>query len=244
MKRSLLASASASAIFLAAGAQAADLGSRPVYKAPAAESVPWAWTGFYIGGNVGAVWGRSFVSDTPGTLNPYFNPFGISGLIANGRGVIGGVQAGYNWQVSSFVLGVEGDFSGASLDRSTTITAFGVPRTYRSRLDSLATIRGRIGVAFGRALIYGTGGVAFANLKDQLTDPGNAFTAGPGSNLTGWTVGGGIEYAFADHWTAKAEYLHIGFRDRTATAPGFPSAYAFRFRDSADVARVGINYKF
>jgi outer membrane immunogenic protein len=244
MKKSLIASASASAIFLAAGAQAADLGGRPVYKAPAAEPVPWAWTGFYIGGNVGAAWGRSSISDAPGTTNIYFTPLGLSGLNANGRGVIGGVQAGYNWQVASFVLGLEGDFSGASLDRSTAVTVFGVPRTYRSRLNWLATIRGRIGVAFGRTLIYGTGGAAFAGLNDQLTDPGGAFTASPGSNFTGWTVGGGVEYAFADRWTAKAEYLHIGFRDRTATAPGFPTAYAFRFRDSVDVARVGINYKF
>jgi outer membrane immunogenic protein len=113
----------------------------------------------------------------------------------------------------------------------------------------LGTVRGRIGWAFDRLLVYGTGGAAFASLKDQFTDPPGVgpigFTSAPSSSVSGWTAGGGIEYAFADHWTAKAEYLHVGFPDRSVTTTVFPgSAYSFVFKDSLNIARVGINYKF
>ena len=60
--------------------------------------------------------------------------------------------------------------------------------------------------------------------------------------MTGWTVGGGVEYAFADHWTAKAEYLHVSFLDRTVT--DVTTGYVFDFKDQLDIGRVGINYKF
>ncbi|HET7850770.1 MAG TPA: outer membrane protein [Pseudolabrys sp.] len=246
MKKSLLASASVTAIVLATGAQAADLGNRPVYKAPAFAPAPWSWTGFYVGGNVGAVWGRSSVENDPSSVATW-----LDGRTDNNRtGVIGGVQAGYNWQWASLVLGIEGDISFASLDRSVTAANFLAPPfqdTLRSRLDWLATIRGRLGWAVDRWLIYGTGGVAFAHFNDELSDPPSVlgFTVGPDSSRTGWTAGGGIEYAFTDHWTAKAEYLHVGFADQTATVTTPPAAgYAFRFRDSLDIARVGINYKF
>jgi outer membrane immunogenic protein len=96
-------------------------------------------------------------------------------------------------------------------------------------------------------LVYGTGGAAFASFKNELTDPPSVigFTVSPSSGATGWTAGGGIEYAFADHWTARAEYLHVGFPDRTAAVSPIPlNNYGFIFKDSLDIGRVGINYKF
>jgi len=105
-------------------------------------------------------------------------------------------------------------------------------------------VRGRLGLAFDRVLIYGTGGVAFADLKGQLSDPANPFVASPGSSVTGWTAGGGVEYAFTDHWTAKAEYLHVGFADQTVTVAPGGTSYTFKFKDALDIGRVGINYKF
>ena len=120
-----------------------------------------------------------------------------------------------------------------------------VPVTYSSRVDWLATLRGRLGLAFDHVLIYGTGGVAFADVKDavDLSAFPLSSSLSPGSGVTGWTAGGGIEYAFAQHWTAKVEYLHVGFPDRTAIQPVFPG-YVFQFKDSLDIGRVGINYKF
>jgi outer membrane immunogenic protein len=254
LKKSLLAGASLGVIALVTGSQAADLGARPVYKAPVVPPPPlWSWTGFYVGANIGAAWARSSVSDdlAASPVGWIGGGTGIVGTVnGNNTGLIGGLQAGYNWQFSSVVLGVEGDILFSSVDR-TIVFAPGlapfVQDTFRSRLDALGTLRGRIGWAVDRVLFYGTGGVAFASLRDQLNDPPSVagFTAAPGSSVTGWTAGAGIEYAFADHWTARAEYLHVGFPDRSVTILAFGSTpYGFRFKDSLDIGRVGINYKF
>jgi outer membrane immunogenic protein len=240
MKTAFLTSASVGALILASGAHAADLGRPPVYKAPVAPPPAWTWTGFYVGGTLGAVVGDDRISNDPASANTWLT----SPINLNGGGVIGGLEAGYNWQLSQLVLGIEADLSSSSLSQSrlSSPTLGSLIDTFSSRLDALGTIRGRFGWAFDRALLYGTAGVAFADLKDQLTDP-TPFTATPGSSLTGWTAGGGIEYALTDHWTAKAEYLHVGFSNRTASETGV-NGYVFDFRDSLDIGRVGINYKF
>ena len=240
MKTAFLTSVSAAALMLASSAQAADL-ARPVYKAPPAPPPAWTWTGFYVGGTLGGVVGHNSIANDPASSFPWLTSGSVS---VNGSGVIGGLEAGYNWQISQLVLGIEGDVSWSSLKASTTTaTPSSIPDTFSSRLNALGTIRGRLGWAFDRALVYGTGGVAFADLKDQLTDAAIPFTASTGSSETGWTAGGGIEYALTDHWTAKAEYLHVGFSQRNVTV-GPPSGYVFDYRDKLDIGRVGINYKF
>lgn len=240
-KMAFLTSASVGALILASGAQAADL-ARPVYKAPVAPPPAWSWTGFYVGATLGGVVGHDLVTNDPTSLVPF-----LTGPInLNSAGVIGGLEAGYNWQISQLVLGIEADVSGSSLKQSGTSTTFiGSTDTFSSRLDMLSTVRGRLGwAAFDRTLLYGTGGVAFANLKDQVADPAFPFTATPSSNLTGWTAGGGIEYAFTDHWTAKAEYLHVGFSGTRTAMDSGGTGYIFDYKDKLDIGRVGINYKF
>jgi outer membrane immunogenic protein len=224
-------------------ASAADLPARMPVKAPlVAPPAPATWTGFYLGANIGAAWAQSSVGDELGVgVGPWMIGTTTS---ANKTGLIGGVEAGFNWQVSSLVLGIEADISFAALDRSVVVTGgTGAGRdTYSSRLSDLATVRGRLGWAIDRALIYGTGGVAFANLNDTLTDPLFPFTASPSSSVTGWTAGGGIEYALVDHWTVKAEYLHVAFPTRNTFDSN--NTYAFAFKDSLDIGRAGINFKF
>jgi outer membrane immunogenic protein len=250
VKKTLLAGVSLGAIALATGSQAADLPTRPAYKAPALAPAPWSWTGFYVGANIGAVRGQSSASDDPSQPSGIFWIGGASpgSVSADSTGVIGGLQAGYNWQFANLVLGVEGDISFSSLDRTVPVpTAPGGNDSYNSRLSALGTVRGRIGWAFDRLLLYGTGGAAFASLKDEYTASPIplGFTVSPSSGRTGWAAGGGLEYAFTDHWTVRAEYLHVGFGDRTVTvAPCCSTAYAFVFKDSLDIGRVGINYKF
>jgi len=247
MKSSLLAGVSL--IAFAAGAQAADL-PRAVYKAPALVPAVWNWTGFYVGANVGLVRAKSSASDD-GPNPPYWisGAGGTPGSIsADSTGVIGGLQGGYNWQTGNLVVGIEGDISFSSANRTVTVTsAPGGNDSYKSQLSTLGTVRGRIGWALDRALIYGTGGVAFASFKNEYSDPATVigFDVGPNSTVTGWTAGGGIEYALVDHWTVKAEYLHVGFPTRTASVTPIPgNTYAFAFKDSLDIGRVGINYKF
>ena len=240
-KKSNFAGASVGAIVLATAAHASDIGGQSLLA-----HGPWNWTGFYVGGNVGAAWARSSIVNDPTSAFPWLN-----GSTSNDRtGVIGGLQGGYNWQWAGLVLGIEGDLSFASVDRSVAaanVAGPGFEDSFRSRLDWLATIRGRLGWAVDRALIYGTGGVAFAGLKDELVSPPptlGGFTASTDSSVTGWAAGGGLEYAFTGHWTAKAEYLHVDFGNRTATVGSPTPGYAFKFKDSLDIARVGINYKF
>ena len=240
MKTAFLASASIAAVLLATGAQAADLGRRPVYKAPPPPPA-WSWTGFYVGGNVGGVANDSTVENGPPGPNGVFLTGGPCSN--NGSGFIGGFQAGYNWQISQAVIGIEGDISWSSLSRSSPVTAPAID-TFSSRLNWLATIRGRLGWAFDRLLVYGTGGVAFADLSDQYTSlVGIPFTATPSSSRTGWTAGGGVEYAVTTNWTVKVEYLHVDLGSKSAL-DNFGTGYAFNFKDSLDVGRVGINYKF
>jgi outer membrane immunogenic protein len=235
MKTSVFAGISLGAVALAGGAQAADL----AYKAPVAAPVPFSWTGFYLGANVGGASARSTISDTSDF--PWFgNP-----VDANKTGVIGGLQAGINWQINSLVLGVEGDISFASVNRSVDFTTlFTTPGLYSSNLKNLGTVRGRIGLAFDRLLVYGTGGAAFANIDNAFRDLDADFGASPSSRVTGWVAGGGVEYAITDHWTARAEYLHADFGERTARVNTGGADYAFAFKNTIDIGRAGINYKF
>jgi len=241
MNRSLFAGASVSALALASGAYAADLGAPPTYKAPTLVSAPWSWTGFYVGGNVGIAGAQTKISSPDGSYLPAGASFN-----SDATGVIGGLQAGYNWQFNNFVLGLEGDVSLASLSRTTSpgAVSFIGGDSFHGDVTALGTVRGRLGWAFDRVLVYGTGGVAFASLKDQYSSPPFPFTASASSSATGWTAGGGVEYALADHWTVKAEYLHVGFSNRSATTTQFGNTYNFAFKDSVDIGRVGINYKF
>ncbi|HZP75686.1 MAG TPA: outer membrane protein [Pseudolabrys sp.] len=240
MKQQFLAGVSLGTIAALAGgvAQAADLGARPVYKAAPAMVPAFTWTGFYVGGNIGFASTRSSVANDPSSPIAWLN----GPISANGTKFIGGLQAGYNWQIQNFVLGLEGDISFGSGTRSGTGTSLGGTDIFSSRLSWLSTIRGRLGVAFDRLLVYGTGGVAFAKFNDTLTDT-FPFTATPSSNQTGWAAGAGLEYAFTEHWTVRGEYLHAGFRSRTALDSA-GNGYVFAFKDSVDIGRVGINYKF
>ena len=127
-------------------------------------------------------------------------------------GVIGGVQAGYNWQVSNFVLGLEADadWTNASASRTVVFGPLGPAIAGNFMVDSsketfLATVRPRLGWAFDRALFYGTGGVAFGSVKtsDTLGFPQSFLDATSTSKtLTGWTAGAGVEWAFARNWSA------------------------------------------
>ncbi len=239
MKKVLLAGVSLGALGLASGVQAADMAARPVYKAPV-PAPSWTWTGFYVGANLGFADAHTNIS-SPNHFSAIDASFG-----SRQGGVIGGVQAGYNWQFNSFVLGVEGDISAASLNRTTpagTVSIF-TGDTFNGNMSALGTVRGRIGWAFDRLLVYGTGGVAFANLTDQFFSPVFPFTAGPGSSATGWTAGAGVEFGLSANWTVKAEYLRVEFPSRSSTVIVIGSPYTFAFKDSIDIGRVGINYKF
>ena len=232
--------ASAAIVALPIGAAtAADLPARMPVKAAPIAPPPFNWTGFYVGANAGVVWGRSVQ-----TVNIDDAPLGIPADTSTYSGFIGGVQAGYNWQFSNIVLGIEADIDGSTA-RKSVVTRGPATDTHNMALNWLSTVRGRAGLAFDRFLPYFTGGVAFAGLKNELVDTSGPLTVNRGSTATGWTVGGGLEYAFDNHWSVKGEYLYVKFPDKTVSVP-VPGGYTFQttFKDTDQVARIGLNYRF
>jgi outer membrane immunogenic protein len=264
MRNSKLIISGAVAIGAILGIGAASAADMAVKARPIAVDPAYNWTGFYIGGNVGGAWitdDRSLVPSAGFGLPPP----GAALIAASGTGrltgsgFIGGVQAGYNYQVNSWVWGVEADIDAINIRRSNLVNlaALGVPpfaagntltQTFKS--DWMSTVRGRVGYAAGSWLVYATGGLAIANV--QAGDFEHFFVAdvnGSGSSVkTGWAVGAGLEYAFNRNWSLKGEYLHadLGSISYQAGPPILiPTSFSLdssRFR--IDTVRVGLNYRF
>ncbi|WP_315831196.1 porin family protein [Bradyrhizobium prioriisuperbiae] len=216
MNNSKMMSALILAVALAAGtAHAADLPYRkatPVY-APIMPPA-FSWTGFYAGASVGGGFSGA------DAFNSYL---GTSGGKADG--VVGGIQVGYNYQVSPmFVVGIENDFMASGLktrhDGGNEVS-----------LPFYGTGRARAGVALmdSRLLVYGTGGMAFGQVKD----------AGVDKMRLGWTAGGGVEWAFQQNWSAKLEYLYTDLSRDFKKDDGLPVR-----EQKFQTVTVGLNYHF
>jgi len=254
MKRFLLAATALISLAAINAASAADL----ALKAPPPPPVVDVWTGWYAGLNLGGSWGKSstYYSGTGVGFAPFTSSQSMDG-------VLGGGQIGYNYQWSSFVAGVETDFDWADIRGTgavgTTAPTFApFTTTAQQKLTSLGTFRGRLGVAADRALFYVTGGLAYGRtqLNTSVTTPtvgcGPVGLCGAASSTqwqTGWTAGGGLEYAFAAGWSGRVEYLHYDLGSHTqgqfdpadvAPIPVFNSSATFR----GDIIRGGINYRF
>ncbi len=267
----------ASAIFIAAvcagAAAAADLPTG--YRPPAAALAPVStWTGFYIGGNLGSGFdrGKSGISAT--TTDPTLAP-ALAALLAagsypgllspSGKGVIGGGQVGYNWQLATQALiGLEADFQGSGIKGSADqimSPVFDMTTTDVSKsIEWFGTVRGRVGYLVApQWLLYATGGFAYGQTKTSFstTDltvgcvPGPGGTlcgAGASSNLrTGWTAGGGVEAQLTPNWSIKGEYLYVDLGASTSsipmsTIPAIVFSMSTAFREQ--IARVGFNYRF
>jgi outer membrane immunogenic protein len=212
MKKILLASV---ALFVFAGAaSAADLPVRAAPPAPIIAAVPvFTWTGFYVGVNAGYGW----------NANDSITVGGVTFDLDDEGGFVGGAQAGYNYQIGSFVVGLEGDIQYADFggDDRFDFDGDGILDDDFNTSDWFGTVRARAGVAFDRALIYATGGFAFAD------------------NATGWTVGGGLEYAFTNNLSAKIEGLYVNL-DQDDNFPGLDLDNDAEF----GVVRAGLNFRF
>jgi outer membrane immunogenic protein len=196
MKKILLSGVALAALFAAAPASAADVPVRQQQQYYKAAPAPvFNWTGFYFGGHVGYGWGDAAGIDTDGFL--------------------GGLQAGYNWQLSrNWVFGIETDISATDMNNA-----------FPAHVDYLGTLRARIGYTWDRTMVYGTGGLAW----------NRAAVAGFHDTDTGYALGLGVEWAFAPNWSTKVEYMYYNFDNN--------AAFAGADFDSSTI-KVGLNYRF
>jgi outer membrane immunogenic protein len=244
-------------VALGGTAFAADLPSRkgPVF-APVAPI--FTWTGFYVGVNAGVLFTDNDIRTIGNAANTIANvatnrrPGSLS--ISDEAFTIGG-QVGYNYQIGNIVLGAEADLNYVDLKSSSSfLSSVGDPSTYRQELDYLGTVRLRIGYAFDRALIYATGGLAYGDAKNSVNffanTPGNPLQfAGSKSDVeVGYAVGGGVEYAFTNNISLKAEYLYYDLGKSNVVVNAIPgvglNSYTARFRNDGHIVRAGLNYRF
>ncbi|MDX2027816.1 MAG: outer membrane protein [Alphaproteobacteria bacterium] len=173
------------------------------------------WTGMYVGGHLGGVAGE------------FTNAGGVIGPNDTGGNVMGGVQAGYNWQTGRIVVGGEADFSWIPFE------ATGTPGSFEE--NWMMTFRGRLGYAMGRFLPYITAGIALTDTESKLAGGGSE------SNWhTGLAAGGGVEYNCHDNWSLKGEYLYANAPNETATIGVTP----FTGGSANHIFRLGVNYRF
>ena len=215
-----------------------------ILSAPKMTAFPlvYNWSGFYLGGHIGYAWARS-----DGQLFDQ-NGMSIGSESVSPRGLIGGAQIGFNYAVTpSWVLGLEADFTGARLN-TTTLNSI-VTGQHEYRLSDFGTVRGRVGYAWDRLMVYGTGGYAWAHeeiVRTQIIGQVNSAIPGTIESdsglLSGWTAGIGAEWGVSPGWTVRAEYLHLGLGTRPFTF----TAAAQQVDASAqiDLVRFGVNYIF
>jgi len=229
-----LAALVASAHVATGCANAADMPSTPYGSG-------YSWTGLYIGGHAGGGWDDRDV----GLFNTNSgDKIGIGKTKASG--FLGGGQIGLDYQFApNWVIGIEADVSAANLkDTASNNSASGnislSSVQHDNTIDLFGTARGRVGYALGSALLFGSGGFAWANEKVTRTQTlGTVEKAS--STGKGWTAGGGLEWGFAQNWSARVEYLHV---ELGAESFVFPLAHVRNdAKVTMDIARFGVNYR-
>ena len=233
MKTLLKAAVAAIALFSAGASLAADLRGRGVL--PPAPELPtfYNWTGLYLGGQVGYSWGSDRASE-----------FASVGRVPLGRSFdyspssfIGGVHAGFNYQIGSVVLGVEGDIEAINgRDQRSGL--------FRVEQDWQGSVRARLGYSLDRIMIYATGGVAFTKLEYAYVSPLAGLTETINSSRTGWTVGGGVDYALTDNVILGIDYRYTDYGRFDHIGAGAYLGRTVEHEPSAHAVRASLAYKF
>ncbi len=212
-------------------------------------------------------------SDNYGTNNYQPATFNArTGDAQRSNGVIGGVQVGYNYELGNFggfggglgggllggfghnvVVGVEADFDGTGIASGGPLSSFaqGFPLGtsqyvgVNSQIDYLGTVRGRLGYAFDRVMVYGTGGFAYANVRSSVNAPGQTIAASNSQFHTGYVFGGGVEVAVSNNVALRAEYLRaeLDSRNIAGGSNGYVN-YNVSERPEVNIVRAGLDYKF
>jgi outer membrane immunogenic protein len=222
-----------------------------VKDAPPQDS--FSWTGFYVGGNVGASW-----TDSSAKFANVPVPIvggGDGNYALDETGIVGGLHAGYGLQISQVVVGVEGDMSflgGSKSSRAVAINQVmfpGFSETVSSETNWIGTLRGRLGWAYNSFLFYATGGLAWGDVKARFdaNQAGVSSAWYSTSNIEqGWALGGGVEWAVTNNVIVRGEFMHIDLGSTTLNTPvnGTSFATSTRFDNRFNILRAGVSYKF
>ncbi len=222
------------AIIMPVAAVAADI---PMKAPPAPPPPPvFSWTGFYLGGDIGGAWSNGHITDNLDGIN----------VSTNRSGVIGGFEAGYNYQISNIVLGVEGNFDWTSLGfTGTGVVVPGVGTLQASaNTNWVSTLAGRFGVAFNQVLLYGKAGGGWVRNTASITNLTTGGSLSASNTNDGWLVGAGVEWAFNSNWSAKIEYDYLKLDHWGFTGVALLPGDAFTVSRSIDELKVGLNYRF
>lgn len=263
--------AAVATIGLSAAANAADMAVKARPAPPPVVAATWA--GFYVGGNAGYAWSESDANTNVAFTGNYLVFCGAACGVAVGNAAsprlrqdafVGGLQAGYNWQATQWLFGLEADINSYSNRASSTVTQAypGFPgilytTTTNVATDWLFTGRARAGIVMGPALLYVTGGVALTDFRyshafaDNQAGSFATEAARISGTRVGWTVGAGAEAMVGSNWSVKAEYLYVDFGRATVSGTLTTINPAFgndTFNHSVDlhshIVRVGLNYHF
>jgi high affinity Mn2+ porin len=221
-------------------------------------SSSYNWAGMYLGANIGAG-----IPLHPGERLQALSGFGSTAFdlypgSATRPGATAGIQAGYNWQNGAWVWGLEADFNLLDGRRGpngifTTSPAYvGAPIftiSTNASANYFGSLRGRVGVAFDQYLVYLTAGIANGGARGPASISfanNDYFPAGwSQSSRAKFAVGAGFEYAFADHWSARGEYLYLNQSMNTQIFDdGNGYNYASRVRNESHILRFGLNFHF
>ena len=238
MRRCLLLSAAS--VAFAGSAFAADLGTPMPYKAPMVAPPIFSWTGCYIGGSVGGGFGQTTMTDDIGFVAP-----AGSSASTDTSGVVGGGQVGCNYQFSSVVIGAEGQFLASGIRGDSNLSVGGFPETIHSSTDWLTSATGRLGWAWDRWMLYAKGGPAWTHDHYEWAAPGFADLTDTETRI-GWTVGGGLEWAFWNNWSVRVEYDFYDFGNKTFSFGDSVSGLGtpIDVKNTISTVTLGVNYRF
>lgn len=229
-------------ILMIGTAQAADI----------IEPAAYDWTGPYIGLQAGYAWGNNDVSPDVEEITPAINAAAIvlsppeDGDI-DIDGFVGGAHLGYNFQADSLVFGLEGDIEYADLSGDTDVFFDSDDEEpigeAEQNIDWLGSLRLRLGYAMDRALIYATGGLAVGgvDVKVSIDETGSESES---ETAWGWTVGGGLEYAFTDDLSARIEYRYTDLGNTDVAIDNLGFAGDVEFEHTFHAVRAGLSWHF
>lgn len=211
---------------------------------------PFSWQGFYIGLNLGGTFGETEANDTREYTNfTFVNNEHAESWRYDTAGFTGGIQWGYLWQCGHFVYGVETDIGFLDVDGDGTLNGDEVDANSSTSSNFYWSTRARFGWAFNRLLLYATGGSITVNYDMSVSGlPGDQDSKA--ELRPGWIGGGGIEYAFNDRWSIKAEYLYFELENgtmdlhSTRSVGGDSDVFQFDHQSYGHIVRLGVNYHF